>query len=204
MGFLSASSTFTRYRLIEEVPESLWPEVTERLRKHAFLDIDDTADERSFGWVSIDDMLDTRFEMAPPEKGEYITFALRLDTRRISAAVLKKHVAIAMNQELAKARELGRKSVSRERKKEVREQVQLKLRARSLPVPAQFDVVWNIRTNMIYLASTQPKMRSLFEDMFTLTFDLHLEPLTPYYRAVELLGEEKAAQLDEIEAGRFA
>lgn len=204
MGFLSASSTFTRYRLIEEVPESLWSEIPDRLRRNAFQDIDDTADERAFGWVCFDDMLDNQWTVAPPEKGQYMTFGLRLDTRRVSAAVVKKHFQIALNSELARIREQGKKFVSRDRKKELKEQVMLRLRARSLPVPAQFDVVWNIQDNVIYLASTQSKLRSLFEDLFTLSFDLHLEPLTPYYKAIELLGEDRAKALDDIEAERFA
>jgi DNA recombination-dependent growth factor C len=204
VGFISASATFTRYRLLEEVPESLWAEIPDRLKRNAFMDIDDTADERSFGWVCFDDMLDTQWATAPPEKGHYLTFGLRLDTRRMSAAVVKKHFQIALNQEMDRIREQGKKFVSRDRKKELKEQVTLRLRARTLPVPAQFDVVWNIQDNIVYLASTQSKLRSLFEDMFTLTFDLHLEPLTPYYKAVELLGEDRAKALDDIEAEHFA
>ncbi|NJB68975.1 DNA recombination-dependent growth factor C [Desulfobaculum xiamenense] len=203
MGFLSASSTFTRYRLIEEVPDSLWPQIPDRLKRNAFQDIDDTADERSFGWVSFENMLDNEWLTAPPDKGQYLAFALRLDTRRVSAAVVKKHVQIAQDIELERVREQGKKFVSRERRNEIKEQVMLRLRARTLPVPAYFDVVWNIRDNVIYLASSQSKLRSLFEDLFTLSFDLHLEPLTPYYKAVELLGEERAAALDDIEGERF-
>lgn len=204
MGFISASTSFTRYRITEEVPESLWPELTDRLKKNAFMDIDHTADERSFGWVCFDDMLDSAWMTAPPEKGEFVTFSLRLDTRRISAAVMKKHFTIMLNQEMEKMEKEGKKFVSRDRKKELREQTRLKLMARSLPIPAVFDVIWNIRTNVIYLSSTQAKLLSLFEDHFTMTFDLHLEPLTPYYLALSKLGEEEQQKLDKLEPTEFA
>lgn len=204
MGFISASTSFTRYRIIEEIPDTLWPELTDRLKKNAFQDIDHTADERSFGWVCFDDMLDPEWVTAPPEKGEFVTFGLRLDTRRISAAVMKKHFTMALNQEMARMEKEGKKFVSRDRKKELREQTKLKLMARSLPVPAVFDVVWNIRTNVVYLSSSQAKLRSLFEDIFTMTFDLHLEPLTPYYLALSKLDEDQQQALDKLEPTEFA
>lgn len=204
MGFISASTSFTRYRIIEEIPDTLWPELTDRLKKNAFQDIDHTADERSFGWVCFDDMLDPEWVTAPPEKGEFVTFGLRLDTRRTSAAVMKKHFTMALNQEMARMEKEGKKFVSRDRKKELREQTKLKLMARSLPVPAVFDVVWNIRTNVVYLSSSQAKLRSLFEDIFTMTFDLHLEPLTPYYLALSKLDEDQQQALDKLEPTEFA
>ncbi|WP_461210663.1 hypothetical protein [Desulfocurvus sp. DL9XJH121] len=204
MGFLSASTSFTRYRIQGEVPDTLWPEILDRLKRNAFQDIDHTADERSFGWVSFDDMLDPAFRVAPPEKGEFLTFALRLDTRRISAAVLKKHFTLAMNDEMERMEKDGKKFVSRDRKRELKDQTKLRIMARTLPIPAVFDVVWNTRSGVIYLASVQSKLRSLFEDCFTLTFDLHLEPLTPYYQALQVLGENRQAQLDDYEPAIFA
>lgn len=203
MGFISASMSFTRYRIEGEVPETLWPEIPDRLKRYAFQDIDHTADERSFGWVSIDDMLDPAWRSAPPEKGEFLTFALRLDTRRISAAVMKKHYTLALNDEQERAEKDGRKYVSRDRKRELKEQTRLKLMARSLPIPAVFDVIWSISSGTVYLASIQPKLRALFEDQFTLSFDLHLAPLTPYSLAADMMGETRQRLLDDYEPAIF-
>lgn len=204
MGFLSAGASFTRYRIIEEIPETLWAEIADRLRKNAFKDIDHTADERSFGWVCFDDMLDAEWRTAPPQKGEFVTMGLRLDTRRIPPAVFKKHLTLALADEMDRMEQTkGKRYVSRDRKTEIKEQVALKLRARTLPIPAQFDVVWNIQTGVIYLASVQSKLRALFEDMFTMTFDLHLEPMTPYYQALAVLGEERARALEDLEPTEF-
>ncbi len=88
--------------------------------------------------------------------------------------------------------------MSRDRKREVKEQVTLRLRARSLPIPAVFDVIWNPTANRIYLDTTNPKMRALFEDYFTLTFDLHLEPLTSFFMAMDILGEKAAPPVGKI------
>lgn len=204
MGFLNASSSFTRFRIADPVPATLWPTLPDKLKQFCFRDIDNTSDERSWGWVCFDDMLDTAWRTAPPEKGGYIAFSLRQDTRRIPAAVLKKHLAIALREEEARNKEQGKKFISRERKKELREQVRIKLMARFLPIPAEFNVLWAIDTGVIYFASTQSKMIDLFSDYFTLTFDLHLEPLTPYALAASMLDEAAMTKLDTLEPTRFA
>jgi DNA recombination-dependent growth factor C len=204
MGFMNASASFTRYHITEPVPSDLWPQVPDKLKQFAFKEIEDTAEERGWGWVCFDDMLDSFWRTAPPEKGEFITFSLRLDTRRIPSAVLKKHLALALRDEERKIKEQGKKYVSRERKKELREQVQLKLRARSFPIPAEFNAVWNIQTGAVYLASTQSKVLELFEEYFSTTFGLDLEPMTPYALAVKLKGEDVMNKLDSLEPTRFA
>jgi DNA recombination-dependent growth factor C len=203
LSILSASLGLTRYRIIEEVPRDLLQEVPEKLRKFGFVDIDATADERSFGWTNIDDMLDMNWTQSPPEKAEFFAFALRLDTRRIPPAVLKKHTTIALNKELEHNKEQGKNFVSRDRKREIKEQVTLRLRARTLPIPAVFDIVWNPRTNRLLLATTNAKVRALFEDHFALTFDLHLEPLTPFFMAMDILGEDAAPRLEHLDPTIF-
>ena len=203
MGLLSASSSFTRYRIIEEVPASLYREVPERLLRNAFRDIDDTADERSFGWVSFENWLNPSWREAPPEKADFFAFTMRLDTRRVAPAVFKKHFQLAIDA-YKESLEEGKRFVSKDRKKELKEQTRLKLMARALPVPAVFDAAWNRRTNRLWLATTNTKVRGLFEDLFTLTFDLHLEPLNPFFLGVSLLGEKAWDDLSEVDAAEFA
>lgn len=201
MSFLKTSVSFTRFRISDPVPGSLWPEVVERLRRNAFTDIDELPEERSFGWTAFEDMLDISFAVGPVEKGSYIAFSLRLDTRRVPPAVIKKHLALAMKKEEEQNRELGRKFVSRDRKKELREQVLLRLRSRFLPIPAEFQVIWNTAESLVYFASTQQKMLDLFEELFVRTFELHIVPLSPYELATWRLGDSTA--LDVIESTQF-
>ena len=156
MGILSASCSFTRFKITEPVPKELWMEIPAKLRQFAFQDIDDIAEERGWGWTSFEDMLDMQWRSAPPEKGAYLAFALRLDTRRIPPAVLKKYVT-----------------------------------------------AWATDTNIVYLASTQTKLIELFMNHFTLTFDLHLEPMTPYALAASMLDEKTLARLDDLEPTSF-
>lgn len=205
MGFMSASVGLTRYHIVEEeIPQSLWGEIDERLRRHACRDIDASSEERSFGWVSFDNLLDPDFALCPPEKGSYLAFTLRLDTRRIPPAVLKKHLALALNKALAELAEQGKKFLTKEQKNEIREQVVLRLRARTLPIPACFDVIWDTDKQLVYLASTHAKIKELFEEHFTHSFGLHLEPLTPYFAARRILQRETWPELDAFEPTIFA
>lgn len=206
MGFLNAACSFTRFRIVDPVTPALLSEVPHKLRQpeHVFRDIDECADPQSFGWVCFEDMLDTQWHTAPPEKGSYLVFSLRLDTRRVPAGVIKKHLTLAIRAELARAKEQGKTYVSRERKKELKEQILLRLNSRFLPVPAEFNVVWSTDTNTLWFASTQTKVIDLFTDLFTRTFDLTIEQLTPYSLALSLVDEDAANSLDTIEPTHFA
>lgn len=203
MGFLSTSTTFTRFRFTEPIPKDLWGNISAKLKQYSFRDIDDTPDERAWGWVNFDDMLDTAWASSPPEKGEYLCFSLRLDTRRIPPAVLKKHTLIALREEEKKAKEQGRDYISRTRKKELQDAVKAKLMARFLPIPAEFNVVWNTREHIVYFGSIQEKVIHLFTEFFSLTFDLDLEPLTPFSLAVQLLGEDSIKKLENVTFCQF-
>ncbi len=203
MSFLNSSTSFTRFKVIDEVNKDTLANITDLLVKYSFKDIDEIATERSLGWTSFDDMLDTEFERNPVDKAEFICFSLRLDTRRIPAAVLKKHTRIALMEEERKLQDLGKKYVSKDRRTEIKEQVKLKLMTRFLPIPAEFQVVWSVPNNMVYLASVQPKIIDAFIEHFVLTFDVHLETITPYTLAVNLLGESANDSLDRINVTKF-
>jgi hypothetical protein len=203
MGFLTASTSFTRFRLVDDVPRDFWASVPDRLKRFAFREIDDSPEERSFGWTNFDDMLDTEWRLSPPEKADYLVFSLRLDTRRVPPAVLKKHTRLAIREEENRLRGLGHKFMSREQRKELAERVRLRLTGRFLPIPAEFQVVWGAGGKRLYLASTHRKVVDLFLEYFTRTFDLHLEQLLPYSLALDLLGDDAAERLDALEPTVF-
>ncbi len=204
MGLNSASVSFTRFRIMDEIPKEIWTNITEKLQLNAFQDIDNVLEESSHGWTCYEDFLDTEWRTAPPQKGEYIVFSLRLDTRRIPPAVIKKHLALALKEEKQKMAEQNKNFISRERKKELKEQVMIRLRQRFLPIPAEFNVLWSTTQNTVWFTSTQNKMIELFTELFTKTFDLHLDQMTPYGLASTFLSENQLMQLDTLEPTHFA
>jgi DNA recombination-dependent growth factor C len=205
MGFANASCSFTRYRVLEQPPAALLAQVPTLMKRYAFQDIDALpGEERSFGWTSFDDMLDTEWTAAPPEKGAYFFFALRLETRRVPPAVLKKHHALALREEKRRIADQGKQFISRERKKELKEQVQMHLMRHFLPIPATFDVIWATDAGLVYFASTQRKILDMFEEYFTKCFELPLEQLAPYGLAAMSLTEPELDRLDTLEPTSFA
>ena len=196
MGFCNASCSFTRFRIIDPISSELWTQIPDKLRQFSFRDIDDLPEMQAHGWVCFEDMLDSEWRTAPPHKGAYLLFSLRLDTRRIPAAVIKKHLTLALKAEKEKMQEQGKKFISRERKKELKEQVLL--------IPAEFNVIWATDRNEVWFASTQGKMIDLFMEAFLNSFELHLEQLTPYSLAETMLDEAAMSRLDRIEATQFA
>lgn len=204
MSFLKSSTSFTRYRVVDEVPASLWSELPEKLKQFGMKDIDELPEQKGWGWVSFEDMLDVEWLENPPQKGaEYMTFALRVDTRRVPPAVVKKHLGLMLKAEELKVKAAGKTFVSRERKKEIKEQVIFVLNKRFLPIPAEFQVIWNVNAGLVYIASVQPKLLELFEEYFVHSFGLHLEQLTPYGLAMQFLSEAELERLDDIEPTSF-
>ena len=199
----SASISFTRFRVIDPIPSELLTHIPEKLRQFAFRDIDDLPEMQAYGWVCFEDMLDTEWRTAPPQKGNYFTFSLRLDTRRIPPAIIKKQLSLALKAEKEKIQAQGKKFISRERKKDLKEQVLLRLRQRFLPVPAEFHVVWEPDRNEVWFASTQGKMIDLFMELFITSFGLHLEQIEPYSLAEGLLDDVEMGKLDRCEATQF-
>lgn len=189
MGMLSASVSLSIYKIKQEVKDALFQEALDRLRKFSFQEIDNLAVERGFGWVSSEDWLDNSFSTSP-FKGNYLVFSLRLDTRRVSPAVLKKHYTLALRDLLEKKKQEGKNFVGKEEKKELKENIKLKLLSKTLPVPAVFDVSWDMLKNIVYFSSTREKVKELFVDLFVRTFEIHLLELTPLSLAKESLGEE--------------
>ena len=120
MPILKGSVTLSRFK-VDSLPEN----IPALLRQFAFVPIDDIAEERAFGWTNFDDMLDTEWKLSPPEKADYLTFSLRLDTRRIAPATLAKERRLALEAEQERIRALGKKLIARDRKKEIAEQVRL-------------------------------------------------------------------------------
>ena len=114
---VSSSISFTRFRIIDPIPSELLTQIPDKLRQFAFRDIDDLPEMQAYGWVCFEDMLDTEWRTAPPQKGNYVTFSLRLDTRRIPPAIIKKQLSLALKAEKEKMQAQGKKFISRERKK---------------------------------------------------------------------------------------
>ncbi len=141
MPFMDRTCNITRIQMLDATDKNTFANVRDTLSRYAFRSIDDFPEDKSVGWVNIDDMLDTEWRVSPPQKGGYLTFAMRMDMRRIQPAVLKKELRKAIQKEEEENQKTGKKFISRQRKLELREQVSLRLKSRMVPTPKIIDVI---------------------------------------------------------------
>ena len=180
-GFLSSSTALTVYDQCQAVS-------IQKLQQFAFHPIDDIPDPKAWGWTNIDDIFDPMWETSSPLKGPFVTFAFRVDTRKLSPAVLKKHLADALKAEEEAARATGG-TVSRARKKELKELYASRLLSKTEPVPMSVDVALDTSTGTLYLASTSSGLLELFEAYFDTSFGNKPEPRGQEERSLEAVGK---------------
>lgn len=148
----------------------------EKLKQYAFRPVP-SGETRAWGWVNTDDMADTDWSRSVPEKGEFMAFALRVDTRKVAAPVLKLHLEEAFRQEDAKNAAEGKVFISRARKKELKELCAAKLMTRAEPVPASVDVAVDTTSGLVYVGSTSGSLLDIFEEYFERSFKVKAERL---------------------------
>ncbi|MFH1215923.1 MAG: recombination-associated protein RdgC [Pseudomonadota bacterium] len=195
MGLLSSSATFVRYAIEGEMSPNFLDFAAERIRTNAFRDIDDNYEERSVGWVSVLSMFDASFEYASFTVGDYIVLTLRIDERKVAPNVLKKF-AMKEEERLKKERQIPK--LSRSQKIEIKENVKLMLLKKAAPVPATYDLCWNLSQGTLLFFSTSLKAQTELEDFFKKTFDLSLRLQIPYLTAEHLLDPDAHDALSRI------
>ena len=200
MGLLSRTSTFVRYSVEGELPDSFWDFAAERIAQFSFRDIDDTFDEYSIGWVTIDNMFDSSFAYGAYAFGDQIVLALRVDERKVSKSLLKKF-ALKEEERLKKEREVPR--LSRSQRLQIKEDVRLQLIKKALPVPSVYELSWNLAENTLLFFSISTKAQSILEDFFKECFGLTIILQVPYLAAATLLDQSEQEKLKELQSEIF-
>ena len=149
------------------------------IRRFAFRSIDNVSEEKACGFVNCDDMFDTEWINSIPEKGHYMAFGFRVDVRRIAPAILKKHVAAKVREEIENLQTQGKKALSKGRKGEIREHCKNMLLSKTEPRPSMYGVAVNMSTGLVYIASTSKSVLELFEKCMESAFGGELERLYP-------------------------
>src|SRR5688572_12930525 len=77
-----------RYRIEGTLPAPASPEFAERLTDRRFLPLS-AREERTYGWVTADNLLLTTFDADTLLRGEHVALGLRIDRRRVNARLLR-------------------------------------------------------------------------------------------------------------------
>lgn len=192
MGLLSGTASFVRFSVEGELPENPLVFITDRIVSFAFRDIDDSVDEYSIGWVSVANMFDSEFRHAASVNGDYVTLALRVDERKVSPAVLKKCVQ-KEEERIKKEKQIPR--INRAQKAEIKDRIRAELMRKSIPVPAVFDLFWNLSESTLLVLTTNKKIHAVLEDFFKDCFGMMLVQQIPYNVAERLIDDDRNEKL---------
>jgi len=190
MGILSNTVSICHFRVVGDTPATdLFEWAAENLRKHAFRPIDQGMEELSTGWVHTGNNQDSGFA-SPGDfwHDHYLAFTLRQDRRRIPASLLKAYLQVAEHEFLAE--NPGYTRVPKQKKGEMRESVQARLLARTLPVPSCHDAVWDTESGILAFTSLSRAAVDAFDTHFKKTFPgLRLVAVHPFARAENVVDE---------------
>src|SRR5438552_11699870 len=115
MGFFSGRVAFLRQRVHGRSVRQFGPDHLERLAEHAIgTQRLAAADGVEAGWIAGDHILDTRFELAKNVVNDTLQFALRVDSQKVPADLLRAYVQVEL-EGLAAANPGGQPSARQKR-----------------------------------------------------------------------------------------
>lgn len=202
MGVYANTVSITQFKVTGELPRTDQFEwFSKKLADRGFQSIENSTEESSEGWTLVDKPDDASFEV-PSDfwRDNFVVFSLRRDQRKIPAAVLKSHTAREEGAFLAQNPNLRR--TPKHKREEIKEQAQIRLMTRCLPVPSTVDIVWDQKSEVLTLYSLGTKVIERFEDLFRKTFEGFSPVIVhPFARARTLL---EGQLLDSLEAANQA
>lgn len=180
MAFAGGAVTFKRFYVLGQGFARVDEELLKRLADRAHgADSIRTADKTELGWTTGQHILDTRFDLAKNAVADGLHFALRVDTNKPPADLVRSYQKMA---EEAMLEASGREFLTRGERKESREQALARadkeaaagMFRRSKAVP----VFWDLKRNEVYLGGTGTSLADQFMLLFRETFQRSLAPAT--------------------------
>lgn len=176
MGLLKGRFTFSRFHVEGQLPQAFLNFINSRIKANAYTASHKSSEEKTMGWVSLTDVLDTHFEKADYALGDYLIFSLRVDRKLISPKLMKIKLLEEERRFLA---ESGKDKMHKQMSSAMKDKVKLDLLAKTDPIPSFYDVCWSVSKNELYFSSLSDGVAQDFVDLFKKTFSLTLKPFSP-------------------------
>ncbi|HNX30091.1 MAG TPA: recombination-associated protein RdgC [Holophaga sp.] len=197
MSLLQGTLSLRRFLVLGPVPAE--EDLLEGLRQDQFRPFEDGVEEERVGWC------DWRNPLITPPEAEWVTqerfaiFALRLDTRRVPALLLKAHVDLRL-QRLMKEKDLA--FIGKEARISLQDEVKVELLKKVLPTPKVVEVAWDLKGGVLWTTAGASKTQSALTGLFMKSFGCELQPLAPLLLAGRLaphLPVEALVALDPLD-----
>ncbi len=182
MSLLQGTLSLRRFLVLGPVPTAA--DLLEGLRQDTFRPFEDGLEEERLGWCDWRNLLIT-----PPE-GEWVmqerfaVFGLRLDTRRVPAALLKAQVDLKLHS-LQKEKDLA--FIGKEARISLQDEVKADLLRKVLPTPRVAEVAWDLKGGLLWTTASSNQIQSALVGLFIKSFGCELQPLAPLLLAGRLL-----------------
>lgn len=187
MGLINGAATYTRFTVIERIPDDFQANANARLQRFMFRNIDPKVNaEKSVGWVHYENPMHTRFHFENTIIGEFIVLAMRIDRKAITPIMFKAQIQQQMSQWAQDPKNKGKK-ISREELNKLRDEIKSQMLAVVPPQTTVMEMVWNFSAGIVYFSSQSRKAIEEFVDLFGTTFELTLNELDLVTRTEDFL-----------------
>lgn len=173
MGLLIGRASFTMLETIGDAAAPGNEGFLEKIRAYAFRDIFPENSQENVGWTSIQDALEFFYFDNIVDDARFSLFALRIDRRKIPAAIMKMRCQEAEKEFL---RSNGIKRLYKDQREAIRESVRAELETSIPPVPKVFEVIWDKERHIVYFSSLSSPIIDDFSELFFKTFGIRLRP----------------------------
>lgn len=177
MSFFSGRVSFARYPLSGRSPRQFGPEHLEQMARHAIgRQRTASADGSQAGWTAGAHILDTRFELAKNVVEDTLQFALRVDTVRIPADLLRAYTEQEYEQLAADEGEgRARTRLRREARAAALERLQSEARDGRFTHRRAYPVLWDRLSNELLIAAPPSIVGERLAGLFHQTFGQRFE-----------------------------
>jgi DNA recombination-dependent growth factor C len=177
MGLLSAATSITCYRVEGKVPKPVTETVHGCLKKNLVPHIDGQPGDKAVGWTSFERPFSSKIAPDSFLFGAAMIFSLRIDKKAIPAGVIKKYCDLEAEKQATAS---GRKPLSKNERKTIKEKVLHDLALRVPATPRVYDLVWQYEQGRLLFFSNLKSANEELETLFSKSFSLRLIRLFPY------------------------
>ncbi len=174
MSLLSGSLTAQRFMALGPVPD--FSDLMAGLVQDQFRPFQDGLEEERFGWCDWRNLLVSPPEEDWVEQDRFWVFALRLDTRKVPAALLKSHVDLRITS-VMKEKDLA--FIGKEARISLADEVKAELVRKVIPSPKCYEVAWDRKGGMVWTTAGSAKAQGVLASLFMKSFGVELHALAP-------------------------
>lgn len=193
MGFLSGTTTFSRYRISNDHTGAFGEEHLQNLTDRAFkLDLSQLIESAQIGFTAGTHLFDTQFELEKNIIGDALHFSIRTDCLSVPGPIKNAWMKIELAGIMGDHK-TGRpsKSQNEEAKEAVEARCQAEAANGKFIRSSETAALWDAATDTLFLSSNSEKGNDSCLDLIQQAFGLEFEPLTPSKLAMEWADESK-------------